>query len=217
MIKSANHTISDFELWELFRNGSSIAFELIYKTYFDRLYNYGCQFVHDTTLVEDVIQELFVELQRRSFYLSSTDTILPYLYSAFRRKMIRAREKSKRYEELDLSVVSFPLELSVEEEIILHENDASKSKLLNETLKKLSEKHREIIFLYFYENMSYEEIKEIQGFENVKSARNLLYKALDSMRGIISRLSVFILFKLFQYIFFDVILRNPALSKYLLN
>jgi hypothetical protein len=80
---------SDLELWNLFRSGSEPAFEYIYQTYFDKLYNYGCQFTQDHGLVEDVLQELFLELKQRCRHLSETDNIQPYLYSAFRRKLIR--------------------------------------------------------------------------------------------------------------------------------
>ena len=53
---------------------------------------------------------------------------------------------------------------------------------LQKAIESLSERHREIIFLFFYEDLTYEEIREIQDFENIKSARNLLYKALKSLR-----------------------------------
>ena len=193
-------SISDSELWELFREGNLIAFELIYKDYFDKLYNYGLQFIKDETLVEDVIQDLFIDLKRRCNHLSQTDTILPYLYSAFRRKMIRARDKANKFQELEENSLSFQIDISIEDQLIDEEGKGQQKKSLANAMNQLYEKHREIIFLYYYENMSYEEIKEIQGFDNVKSARNLLYKAVQSLRTVFKFVSFLLLIKLIEIV-----------------
>ena len=58
--------LSDKEIWNQFRAGNDDAFERIYNSYFDRLYNYGCQFSKDHALVEDTLQELFLDLRRRA-------------------------------------------------------------------------------------------------------------------------------------------------------
>lgn len=176
-----NKELSELEIWNLFRSGSDSAFDFIYQKYFDKLYNYGCQFTRDHLLVEDTLQDLFIELNRRRAHLSETDTILPYLYSAFRRKIIRYRDKLSRFKELDVEH-SFQVELGIEDSIIEDERRVEELQRLKNALKALPEKHREIIFLFYYENLTYEEIKEIQGFENIKSVRNLLYKALKSLK-----------------------------------
>lgn len=172
---------TDGEVWNLFRAGDEAAFEYLYRQYFDQLYNYGCQFTKDHSLVEDVIQEFFLELRRRSRFLSPTDKILPYLYSGFRRKIIRARTKRSKFKALDIRQ-SFSLVGNIEDEIIEDEEKRTNQEKLHRAIESLSERHREMIFLFYYENLSYEEIKEIQEFENVKSARNLLYKALQALR-----------------------------------
>jgi|AntRauTorckE5430_2_1112549.scaffolds.fasta_scaffold19301_2 RNA polymerase sigma-70 factor (ECF subfamily) len=190
--KSSVQGRSDTEVWNLFRSGNESAFEFIYQQYFDKLYNYGCQFTQDHPLVEDVLQELFIELKRRCSHLSETDNIQPYLYSAFRRKLIRSRNKLSRFKAQDRQQ-SFSIVSSVEEAIINKESEAEAKMKLDKGIKGLSERHREIIFLFFYENLSYEEIQQIQGFDNVKSARNLLYKALQSLRKKLSSLSILLL------------------------
>lgn len=191
--------ISDFELWEMFRNGSDIAFEKIYGIYYDKLYNYGCQFTTDKTLVEDALQELFLDLYRRKHKLSSTTKILPYLYKAYRRKIIRLRDKEGRFGNLDASTMSFQIELSVEDELIDADSKKEQQVALSNALSELSEKHREMIFLFYYENLSYEEIQEIQHFKNVKSARNLLYKAVSALKAAIKTPSFYLFCLLSKY------------------
>lgn len=186
--------LSDEEVWKLFKSGNNLAFEYIYQEYFDKLFNYGCQFTRDHTLVEDALQELFLDLKRRSKYLSETDSILPYLYTAFRRKVIRFRDRSNKFKEFDANN-SFKIESSIEAAIIEEEMQQEYSKKLNLALEKLSEKHKEMIYLFYYENFSYQEIKEIQGFEDVKSARNLLYKAINALKAAIKYLPLLMMFR----------------------
>lgn len=179
--QSDEQELSDFEIWNLFRSGSDSAFDFIYQKYFDKLYNYGCQFTKDQSLVEDTLQDLFLELKKRCEHLSQTDKILPYLYSAFRRKIIRFRAKLSRFKELDLAD-SFLIIAAADEFIINEEEKRENDLRLQKALNELPENYREVIYLFYYENLSYEEIMEIQGFENIKSARNLLYKALNTLR-----------------------------------
>lgn len=179
--QSDEQNLSDFEIWNLFRSGSDSAFNFIYQKYFDKLYNYGCQFTKDQSLVEDTLQDLFIELKQRCEHLSQTDKILPYLYSAFRRKIIRFRTKLSRFKELD-SENSFSIIAGADEFIINDEEKKENDLRLQKALNNLPENYREIIYLFYYENLTYEEIQEIQGFENIKSTRNLLYKALKTIR-----------------------------------
>ena len=51
-------------------------------------------------------------------------------------------------------------------------------------LDELSPRQREIIYLRFYQNLSYEEIADIMDL-NYQTSRNLLYKAIRSLRGLI--------------------------------
>lgn len=179
--------LSDVEIWNLFRSGSDSAFDYIYQKYFDKLYNYGCQFTQNQSLVEDTLQDLFIELKLRCEHLSQTDKILPYLYSAFRRKIIRFRAKQSRFKEID-SEDLFSIIAGADEFIINDEEERENHLRLQKALNELPENYREIIYLFYYENLSYEEIQAIQGFTNIKSARNLLYKAVSTLR---KRITIF--------------------------
>ena len=64
------------------------------------------KFTKDQSLVEDTLQDLFLELKKKCEHLSQTDKILPYLYSAFRRKIIRFRAKLSRFQEIDVAFAS---------------------------------------------------------------------------------------------------------------
>ena len=179
--KDSFGNLNDAEIWSLFLKGNEHAFHFIYQTNFDRLYNYGCQFTSDHMLVEDAIQEVFIDLHKRARFLSATDKILPYLFTAFRRKIIRMIERSRKHQTSEVDE-SFAFELSMEDEMIEKNLNESTMLRLKSSLEDLSPRYREIIYHFYYENLSYNEIQEILAFENIKSVRNLLYKALKALR-----------------------------------
>jgi RNA polymerase sigma factor (sigma-70 family) len=173
--------LTDSEVWSQFCLGVESAFEYIYKTNFDRLYNYGCQFTADRSLVEDAIHELFIDLRRRRDHLSPTTKILPYLYSAFRRKIIRLRDKERRNQDFKENKC-FEITLSVEDKIIRKDIEKEDLQKLQSAVACLTPRQREVIYYFYYENLGYAEIQEILGFEDIKSVRNLLYTILKSLR-----------------------------------
>src|SRR5690606_8603457 len=85
--------LKDIEVWNTFRTGNDEAFIFIYTTYFDRLFAYGMRIVGDEHLVEDAIQELFIDLRNQRGRLSPTDSIKFYLFKCLKRKLHREASK----------------------------------------------------------------------------------------------------------------------------
>src|SRR5680860_1813791 len=65
-----------------------------------------------------------------------------------------------------------------EDIIILDQVQKEKLEKLDRALAGLKEKHREAIYYYFYKGMAYEEVRDLLGFQDVKCARNLIYKVV---------------------------------------
>ncbi len=66
---------SDAELWSAFRQGDEAAFVDIYKTYVNKLYNYGTRFCRDHELVKDCLQDFFIYLRKNRETLGDTSYI----------------------------------------------------------------------------------------------------------------------------------------------
>ena len=52
----------DKEIWNAFKGGSLTAYKLIYEKHIDLLFNYGNKITQHKELVEDCMQDLFVDL-----------------------------------------------------------------------------------------------------------------------------------------------------------
>lgn len=179
--------VEDVGIWNAFRKGSEQAFIFIYEDYFDRLYAYGLRIAGDECLVEDAIQEVFIDLKNNRARINETDSIKFYLFKCLKRKLHREASKwLHKREELEENN-SFGFTLSHEQFLIDKQINEEELYQLNHAIEKLSPRKKEMIYYFFYEGLDYSQIQELMGLENIKSARNLLYKALDFLRESLGR------------------------------
>jgi len=54
-----------------------------------------------------------------------------------------------------------------------------------DALSRLTNRQKEIIYLKYYQNLSYEEVSEIMNI-NYQVARNLLYQAIKSLKSMLT-------------------------------
>ena len=174
--------LEDVRIWDAFREGDEAAFVFIYETYFETLYAYGFRILADVCLVEDAIQELFIDLVKYRTRINGTDSIKFYLFGCLKRKLHREASKwAYRREGLEIGP-SFDFTLSHEQHLIDKQIDEEGLVRLNQAVQQLSSRQKEIIYYFFYEELDYSQIQEIMGFESLKSTRNLLYKALSFLK-----------------------------------
>src|SRR5690554_411511 len=169
-------------IWEAFKEGNESAFIFIYETYFDQLFLYGNQFTRNEDIVKDAIQDLFIELRKSRSRLGRTDSIKFYLYKSLKRLIIKeSGQWFNQWEDLNSKKI-FNFTFSHEQILIERQLDEEKTAGLNKAIQSLSPRKREIIYYFYYEGMSYQQIQELMEMSHVKSVRNLLYKAVDFLR-----------------------------------
>lgn len=171
---------SDDILWDSFRQGNKNALAVLFERYYEVLFQYGIKVCRDTELVNDSLQDLFIDIwqQRQPAPLISLQA---YLIKALRYKLIRAVKKD-RSTPLDPHYV--PFEMSHEHFLIQSEQDNANVEALTQQLNQLSPRQREIIFLRFYQRLSYREICDIMHIE-YQVARNQLSMALKKLRTLV--------------------------------
>ncbi|GAB3662152.1 RNA polymerase sigma-70 factor [Echinicola sediminis] len=174
----------DVEIWDSFRRGDENAFISIYKQYANVLYNFGCQMTPDHALVKDSLQDFFIYLRQKREKLGATDAIKPYLFKAFKRRILAEMKKGKLelVQEEVFDFKRFPVELSHETVYINQQIEREQLCRLSEALSLLDPREREAIYYFYYEGLSYEEIAGIFEFSHVSSARRLVYRGLAHLR-----------------------------------
>jgi RNA polymerase sigma factor (sigma-70 family) len=175
----------DSVLWDSFRNGNESAFIRIYESYFDNLYAYGWRICKNEELVKDAIQDMFIGLRKYRSNVGQTDSIKFYLFKCLKRTIIK--EEGKWYSNLDEidDNYFFDFTFSHEKLLIDRQIDEEKKEKLNKAIALLSPRKKEVIYYFFYEGLNYQQIQEIMNLDNIKSARNLIYKALGFLREVL--------------------------------
>ena len=172
---------TDTLLWNDFIKGNEDAFRLIYNSYVQSLFKYGCNFTQDEALVKDCIHDIFVDLSKYRSGLGSTNNIKLYLFKSLKRKIIRSLSKSGIFGTLDTEKLPFHYTISVEDEMIDNEFELQRYQQLDKAMLTLSPRQKEAIYLKFVSDLSYEELSKVMKL-NYQSARNLVFRGLEKLR-----------------------------------
>ncbi len=178
---------SDKEIWDDFVAGNGESFAALYSRYADELYAFGLRYTSDTATIEDSIHDMFVDLHKYRPSLSDVASPRFYLLKSFRRKLARSLS-SPAFIRIDLGfagvnqlVFEMP-EPSVEHRMVMDETASQTSRLLTRELNLLPSRQREIIYLRYKYDLSYEEIASLLEI-SVPTCRTLVYRAINRLRS----------------------------------
>lgn len=146
-------------IWEKFRAGDRRAFETIYNEYVDSLFAYGLKMTPHQALVEDAIQDTFLDVYNYGTRLRKPESLEFYLYKTLKRIIIRKLKEKYRFAHPDDFVAQFELKFPLEEEEL--EELEEQTGMLKEELENLNSKKRELLFLKFNSGLTYNEIGEL--------------------------------------------------------
>lgn len=166
------------ELWQELKRGQKNALEQLFLLYYADLFRYAVKFSGDEALAEDHIQDLFLNIWKRRDYLGEVTSVKTYLWTALRRSLIHhQREKGQKAKALNKrDMYEVGMQFSEEEIVIREEENKAKREALKNALNKLSPRQREIIYLRYYNGMTYEEINSITSL-NYQTLRNHVYNS----------------------------------------
>ena len=179
------------ELWKNLKAGQKEALGKIYQTHVDVLIQYGSRFTSNIQMVEDCIQDLFVELWKNRNGLGETTAIKPYLMASLRRKIYRKNKKANLVVSDDHDAyLPFEVTQAFEQKLIEKEVSEEQVKKLKSALTSLSKRQQEVIYLKYYAGLDYEDIEAVMSI-NYQSIRNLVSTALKKLKDTISSNAIF--------------------------
>lgn len=171
---------NEIEIWDAFLDGNKLSFEHLYNTYYSHLLAYAGKFLDDPVLVQECIQDLFVKLWHNRSNLGRPASVKHYLLKSLRNlafNKLNAQQKVKHIGGIDdfsafNLVFDDPRSLTAAQPL---------SAALQRKINELTPRQKEIIYLFYVEDLSYDEIAEILQV-NKGGAYKLLYRALESLR-----------------------------------
>lgn len=177
---SNNALMQEAEVWTSLKNGDKKSLSFLYTKYFNSLYNYGSRITTDLGLVEDSIQDLFIEFWNKRSELSDVRNIKYYLYKSLRRKIIYKLSLKAKHPETD-DLTAFEIKLSDKTHYLHHQITNDIRNRLSQLIETLTPKQKEAIFLIYYDELTYEEAASIMCLK-VKTVYNLIHLSIAKLR-----------------------------------
>ncbi|HUC82576.1 MAG TPA: sigma-70 family RNA polymerase sigma factor [Flavisolibacter sp.] len=172
---------NEIALWEDFVAGDKNAYAAIYRTYYPLLFNYGHNFITNTALIEDCIQEIFIQFWMNRTKLETVHSMRSYLFVSFRRALLKAADNGKQTGPLTEEETGFSFSLSLDQVMIDRETIYERNINLKSAVEKLTGRQKEAVFLMYYQNMSYEEISVVLQISK-KATYKLMARAVSELR-----------------------------------
>ncbi len=168
------------EAWNKFKEGDFNSLGLLFEIYYNELYYYGIKIVDLPELVKDTIQDLFADVWERRDKMVLVNNFKAYLIISLRRELIRRITKIRKDSKSE-EVTTLQFSFSAEDFLIHNEETQNQSRLLAQSLGRLTERQREVILLRFFHDLEFSEISQVLEM-NVQSVRNLLFRSLEKIR-----------------------------------
>ena len=183
-------SLSDEQLVKNYAMGDNTAFDILLSRYQQKLYSYILFLVHDAEVANDLFQETFVKAImriRQGRYVESGK------FSAWLTRIAHNLVIDKYRQDKNSNVISNDAsdadlfndaalsDITVEMKMITEQSLSDVGRLLGE----LPENQREVIYMRFYQDMSFKEIADTTGV-SINTALGRMRCGLINLRKIVS-------------------------------
>jgi RNA polymerase sigma factor (sigma-70 family) len=168
------------EYWRHLSDGRHKLFEDFYHDYFRKFYNFGRKFTKEEELIEDAIQDVFVEVWSKRKIIHELAMPKAYFFAAFKNILLQKLKTQARIAgnaEVELEDTFQVDNLIIQKETSLHLHQQ-----LSKALANLTPRQRQVIFLRFYERLSYEEIAVVMNI-TVKATYKIAARSLLALKS----------------------------------
>lgn len=173
---------TDIDNWIAFKAGDAQAFDRLFRDFHPILVQYGTKICPDREMLEDAIQDLFVEIWQ-SPSQTQVASVKAYFFKALKYKLFRVMKAGNhRIGTLDDETY---FEMPAEHFLITREEERSRAQKIQQAVAQLPSRQKEIVYLRIFQGLDYDAISDVMGI-NYQVARNLFYQSIKSLRSEIS-------------------------------
>jgi RNA polymerase sigma factor (sigma-70 family) len=170
---------SDMELVTAIQKGDILSYEELVKRYQRGIFVFVVRLIRDEHTASDIVQETFIKTYQHIDRIDTTKKFSTYIFEIAKNTAFSYLRKLKQHISLD-DIVNVGEEESFIEEIyrwdVIH--------CVRTAVSALPQKYRQVISLYYFEELSYEEISKKLSLPintvrtHLKRAKNILKKEL---------------------------------------
>ncbi len=167
----------DFKIVSGIKSGDKRTFDLLFDSYYNKLCSYATSIIHDSDVVEDIVQDLFAEIWVNRKQLNIKSSFSAYLYRSVYNscldhlKHLKVKDRHQRD-------ISFQIPSSFNDSLIFTEL----LEKMESCIEQLPDQCKKIFRLSRFENLKYREIAELlQVSEN--SVDTQVRRALNKLKN----------------------------------
>lgn len=178
------------------------ALSCIYFDHYDLLFSFGLKHTNDRQIIEDSIQNTFIYFLKARKQLGLVNNVPGYLFISFRRQLLLDLKKQKKSLFTGkLTDDNFEYFTNPEQDLADQDNENQLRRIVRECILRLTAKQKEIMYLRFECELSYEDISDMLEI-TVESCHKSIYRSIKTIRGeaqklqkIVERFILFFLIK----------------------
>ncbi|MCE6991083.1 RNA polymerase sigma factor [Dyadobacter sp. CY323] len=165
--------------WQRLRESDADALAYFYDQHADWLLRYGLSVIYERAIVKDAVQELFLVIWNSRHTLSAPKSVRFYLMASLRRLILKNVRTDLR--------LCDPVEDMAD--IVTTDSAEEMHQAVQKAVRSLPARQQELIFLKFYQKMTYEQIEELTGLK-YQILRNTIHRAMKSLRTMLTQHAV---------------------------
>lgn len=170
---------NDKELYNEFLNGNQESFDKLIYRYRNYVVSFINGFVKNKDIAEDLAQDTFVYILINKKEYDFKYSLKTYLYTIARSRALNYLKREKRIVPLNENDI---YTYDTDDEFVKTEN----RERVNNAINKLSENHRQAIYLADIEDMSYKDISKVIG-KTIPQTKMLIYRARKKLKLILKK------------------------------
>lgn len=179
-------SLDDASLVKACLNGDNRAYEVLLRRYQKLVYNVLFQMVHSHEMAADLTQDTFLKAYRALKTFRVEGKFKPWLLRIATNTCLNAIRDNKEHDSLDDILEENPgAEPAYDEKIEEMVEWRLTHKKLEDALKQLPVRHRQVFILRYQHDLPYEEIAEVSG-ESVSTIKSLLFRIREKLRKMLA-------------------------------
>jgi RNA polymerase sigma-70 factor (ECF subfamily) len=166
-------------------------YEVLFYKMRDKLYRYALRFVRDSETAEDVVQDVMFKLWQKRQETDEIENLEAWLMVLTRNRSLDVLRKVKD-NHVNVDEAYSVSDKSPMPDTLMENTDLMSQ--LNHCLNQLPEKQRTIFHLREIEQMTYEEITQMTGY-NLDDVKVSLFRARKHIQRMLSKINTFGLYQ----------------------
>jgi len=151
---------TDEEIAAKVQQGESEVFGMLVDRYEPKLLRYGKKFLATKEDIEDIVQDVFLNTYRTIQSFDTAQRFSPWIYRIAHNAFVNALRKNE-YLPISVDFDTFIAHPVYEDPVEREHDQLAMRLMIDRGLEGLSSKYREVLILYYFEELGYKDIADV--------------------------------------------------------